>query len=87
LKRSESYESGQAGLLVRRAGWDLAPVVLACLRESGTAETSESLALRLGVPAAEVREALELLAQRDELQCEGQGTTVYYSSRERNSAA
>jgi 6-phosphofructokinase len=79
LKQSESYESGAAGLLARRTRRDLGPLILDWLRENAVLDTCDNIALRLGAPRDEVRDTLEELVRRHELQCHGEGTHALYS--------
>lgn len=79
LKQSESYESGKAGLLARRTRSDLGPQILDWLRDNAVLDTCPNIALRLGVPQDEVRDALEELVRRNELHCHGDGPAALYS--------
>jgi ATP-dependent phosphofructokinase / diphosphate-dependent phosphofructokinase len=82
LKQSESYESGAAGLLARRTRRDLGPLILDWLRENAVLDSCDNIALRLGAPLAEVRDTLEELVRRNELQCHGEGSHALYSHTE-----
>jgi hypothetical protein len=79
LKQSEQYESGKAGLLARRSGRNLAPLILDLLRENAVLDTCDHIARRLGAPLPEVRDTLDDLVRRRELQCHGDGPTARYS--------
>jgi hypothetical protein len=79
LKQSEHYESGKAGLLARRTGRNLAPLILDLLRENAVLDTCDNIARRLGAPLPEVRDTLEELVRRSELQCDGDGPNALYS--------
>jgi 6-phosphofructokinase len=79
LKQSESYESGTAGLLARRTRRDLAPLILDWLRNNAVLDTCDNIALRLGAAPQEVRDTLEELVHRNELQCHGDGPGALYS--------
>ncbi len=86
LKQSENYESGMVGLLARRTHRDLAPLVLDWLRENAVLDSCDNIALRLGAPLQEVRDTLEELVQRNELECHGEGPNALYAPARPNAS-
>jgi ATP-dependent phosphofructokinase / diphosphate-dependent phosphofructokinase len=79
LKESERYESGRAGLLMRKRARQLAPTVLDWFRTNHCLDTVTNIARHLGLSREEALDTLEDLVRQRLLLRDGTGPDALYS--------